>query len=542
MPQPPQLVTKQLYALEILSSLSYRTGELQGYLQLVAKNVSELIGIDWSVVTFCREGLETVLASSIDIGDFSDRQVSLHGTLTEAVINSGSCMYVENTSIDQYYRGVPEGYHAYLGAPLRLPTGEIIGTICSFHRQPRKFSRKDIRLVEIFAERAATAIDNFNLYQQQQETNQKLQGEIKQRQEIEQALRKSEELLRQIAENLEPLVWMYSRDGEPIYMSPMFEKVWGIPLEQWYLDGTVCLNLVHPEDRQNVSIAFKSMFTGECNYNLEYRIIRPDNSIRTIRDRAFPIIDETGKVFRIAGLADDITERQREQKQTLEAKERLSEIGELATSIVHEVRNPLTTVLMGLNFFQRTELSESAQKRLTLALEEGERLKRLLNEILLYSKHEMIQKTPVDINELIRDVVENISTSQLAISKQIHFEPLPETKILYVDRDKLKQVSINLLQNACEAVTEDGEISVFLSSLTNSNQVCIKVHNGGAFISPEMLSKITKPFFTTKSSGNGLGLSIVKKIVDAHGGKLEIESSAIAGTTVSIFLPMNGDL
>lgn len=218
--------------------------------------------------------------------------------------------------------------------------------------------------------------------------------------------------------------------------------------------------------------------------------------------------------------------------------ERLSEIGELATSIVHEVRNPLTTVLMGLNFFQRMELSENAQKRLTLALEEGERLKRLLNEILLYAKHETIQTSFVDINKLIRDVIENISISQFAIRKQIHFEPLPETAIVCGDKDKLKQVTINLLQNACEAVADGGEISVFLSSPIDSNQICIQFKNGGEPIAPEMLSKITKPFFTTKPSGNGLGLAIVKKIADAHGGKLEIESSAISGTIVSMFLPI----
>ncbi|GBO55398.1 two-component sensor histidine kinase [Pseudanabaena sp. lw0831] len=531
-------IKKQQRTLEVLSSLSYRTGELKGYLQLVANSVSELLDLDWAVVTLCREGFERVLASSIDMGIEEDYQISLHGTLTETVIRNGRCLYVEDTSIDKSYGEPPDGYLAYLGAPLRLPTGEIIGTICSFHRQPRKFTHEEMILVEIFAERAATAIDNYNLYQKQQEINLALHSEIKERQEVEQALQKSEEQLRLIAENLEPLVWMYSHDRKPIYMSPMFEKVWGIPIEQWYEDGAVCLNAVIPEDRERISIAFKKVFLDGGNYDLEYRIVRPDGSLRIIRDQAFPIIDKNGQIYRVAGIAEDITERQQEQQRTIKTMERLSEIGELAATIVHEVRNPLTTVMMGLDFFHRMELSENARKRLTLALDEAERLKRLLNEILLYAKHEVIQVIPIDMNELTLELIKNISSTQVAIGKQIGFEAMPEPLIIFGDKDKLTQVLINLLQNACEAVPEGEKISVSFSSLISSRQICMQVQNRGTPIPSELLPNLTKPFITTKPSGNGLGLAIVKKIVEAHGGILEIESSPIAGTIVSVLLPI----
>jgi len=505
--------------LRILSSLSYRTGELNDYLKLVADNVSEMLGSDWVAVTLCREGQEQILASSIKLAE-SSLEGSIHGTVTETVVNTGKCLCVEDTSIDPRFGAVPEGYLAYLGSPMRLPTGEIIGTICSFYARRRKFTSDQINLVEIFAERAATAIDNYNLYKQQQEMNLEL--------------KKSEEQLRQIAENLEPLLWMYSHDGEPIYMSPMFEKVWGIPLAHWYADSMVCLNAVHPQEREKVLTAFNRVFSHSANYDLEYRIIRPDGNIRMIRDRAFLIVDESGAIYRVAGISEDITERQQEQQRTIKAMARLSEIGELTSTIVHEVRNPLTTVMMGLNFFERMDLSESARKRLLLALDEAERLKRLLNEILLYAKHEVLQLQPVDLNALTLEIIENILANG-GIEKQIIFMPLAEPFWVSGDQDKLKQVLINLLQNACEA--EGEEISVSFSSLTISHQICIRIRNGGTPIPSEILSKITQPFFTTKSAGNGLGLAIVKKIVEAHEGSLEIESSAIAGTVVSVILP-----
>jgi PAS domain S-box-containing protein len=528
---------KKQRTLEILSSLSYRTGKLKDYLQLVAVSVSELLDLNWTVVTLCRDGYERVLASSIEIGFGEDDKIAIHGSLTETVVKSGRCLFVEDTSINKEHGEPPEGYLAYLGAPLRLPDGEIIGTICSFHRRPRKFSLNDMRLVEIFAERAATAIDNYNLYQQQQEINQAFQAEIEERRVAEQLLKKSEEQLRQIADNLEPLLWLYSHEAEPIYMSPMFEKVWGVPLEQWYADGSVCLNSVHPEDREHVSTLFKQVFTDKNSYNLEYRIIHPDGRIKIIRDRGFPIIDQLGQIYRVAGISEDITERRQEEKRNIKAMERLSEIGELAASIVHEVRNPLTTVLMGLNFFQKMDLPDHAEKRLMLALDEAERLKQLLNEILLYAKHEIIKPQPTDLNELIIDCIENIASIHTTIGEKIYYKPPSEPIIVLGDRDKLKQVVINLLQNACEAISEGEEITVCASSLTASRHICMQVKNGGKAIAPEALSQLTKPFFTTKSSGNGLGLAIVKKIVEAHDGKLEIESSEISGTIISVILP-----
>jgi PAS domain S-box-containing protein len=540
-PQHRERITKQQRTLEVLSSLSYRTGELKGYLQLVANSVSELLDLDWAVVTLCREGFERVLASSIDMGYDENYRADLHGTLTETVIRNGRCLYVEDASIDKSYGEPPEGYFAYLGAPLRIPTGEIIGTICSFHRQPRKFTTDEMRLVEIFAERAATAIDNYNLYQAQQEINLALHSEIKERQEAEQALKESEMQLRQIAENLGSMLWLYSNDGKPIYISPIFENIWGVSSELIFADSEACLKAVHPEDKDRVAEAFKSLFTDNCNYDHEYRIIRPDGSIRTIHNRSFSIMDKTGRIYRIAGIAEDITERQQEQQRTIKAMERLSEIGEFATTIIHEVRNPLTTVLMGLNYFYRMELPENARKRLTLALDEAERLKRLLNEILLYAKHEVIQPIPVDMNKLAMELIENISSTQVAIGKQIVFEAMPESLMVLGDKDKITQVLINLLQNACEAVPEGEKISVSFASLTSSRQICLQVQNRGTPIPADLLPNLTKPFMTTKPDGNGLGLAIVKKIVEAHGGTLEIESSAIAGTIVSILLPMSSN-
>ncbi|QLE44491.1 GAF domain-containing protein [Nostoc sp. C052] len=394
-----------------LSSLNYRTGELVSYLHNIACGVSELIGVDWTVVTFCQEGFETVLASSLDMGE-GEHIYSLHGLLTGTVIQMGQSLAVKDAQKYPEYGQAPEGYCAYLGTPLRTAENKVIGTICSFNHLPRDFTKEDIQVVELFAERAATAIDNYHLYQQQCQFNHILEAEVEKR----------------------------------------------------------------------------------------------------------------------------TAELQAAQAKILE-QERLVAIGEFATMIVHEIRNPLTTMLMGLKYFQKTILTESAQERLALALSEASRLERLLSEILLYAKPQVLQLCELDINEFIYELLGCIREMPEALERQIEFIPAsPNVKILG-DKDKLKQVFINILRNACEAVTA-GDIVKWKVDFSDTDKVCINVQNSGEPIPSEILTKLFQPFFSTKSCGTGLGLAISKRIVNAHNGKLLISSDLLTGTNVSVQLPV----
>ncbi|WP_225931238.1 two-component system sensor histidine kinase NtrB [Leptolyngbya sp. 7M] len=235
----------------------------------------------------------------------------------------------------------------------------------------------------------------------------------------------------------------------------------------------------------------------------------------------------------LLSVANDITER----RQTEKALERLAEIGELAAMIVHEVRNPLTTVIMGLQSFQTLELSDRARLRLELALEEAERLQRLLNEILQYARCQKLDLAELELNTLIQEMLETIRTMPAAQGRLIKFTPVDPIRVLG-DRDKLKQVFINLISNACEAVALGESITWKIDACQLQRTVCVQIHNGGEPIPGDLLPRLTKPFFTTKSSGNGLGLAIVKQIVEAHNGELMIDSSeSIGGTTVTVMLP-----
>ncbi|MEO1207962.1 MAG: PAS domain S-box protein [Cyanobacteria bacterium J06638_20] len=241
-------------------------------------------------------------------------------------------------------------------------------------------------------------------------------------------------------------------------------------------------------------------------------------------------IEISGRSVLLA-LARDITER----KQMAQAQARLAEIGELAAMIVHEVRNPLTTVLMGLHAFAKMELPERAQMRLGFALEESERLQRLLNEILMYAREQTLELAPLDLSPFLTTLCEEFCHQPVALERHLQTAGFERECNIMGDRDRLKQVFINLLSNACEAVTA-GETIRF--SLTEKDHlVVIQVHNGGDPIPPEILPKLTTPFFTTKSSGNGLGLAITRRIIEAHRGTFHITSTQETGTIVTVRLP-----
>lgn len=228
----------------------------------------------------------------------------------------------------------------------------------------------------------------------------------------------------------------------------------------------------------------------------------------------------------------------RDRKASEAAQARLAEIGELAAMIVHEVRSPLTTVLLGLNAFRSLDLPDRFRTRLDLALEESERLQKLLNSILMYSREPALVPEPIEINDLIRHLAATLNQDSANQPPFLTVKTLPYPVNIRGDRDKLKQVFINLLANAREACPATGTIA-WMVRPPASGQVTISIHNDGEPIPPDFLPKLTQPFFTTRPAGSGLGLAITKRIVEAHRGQLAIVSNAV-GTEVTVTLPLAG--
>ena len=212
---------------------------------------------------------------------------------------------------------------------------------------------------------------------------------------------------------------------------------------------------------------------------------------------------------------------------------RLATIGQFASGIAHEIRNPLATISLALEHLRGLDdLPDGARKRAELGADEVARLERLLADILLYAKPLTLKRSPQDIATLVTEAIK--AEAQVTESIVITSAPCPPVS---VDRDRLRQVLINLLHNALQASPPGGSVKVHCRPVGG---VCAEVviANGGEVIPEKTLQRVFEPFFTSKSGGTGLGLPIVQRIVSAHGGEITLKSDAQNGTTAILRLPL----
>lgn len=209
--------------------------------------------------------------------------------------------------------------------------------------------------------------------------------------------------------------------------------------------------------------------------------------------------------------------------------------------IVHDMRSPLCVILNVLQACQKMSLDQFEQTRLSLALEEAERLKRMSDEILTHVRslcESTVLRQEIQLNELIYEIIRLSTDLTVAAGRRIIFVPDPMDGTVKGDRDKLKQTFLNLLTNACEATSPGDVITVHTQLNLRVNQILIRIHNGGSLIPPHLVSVLGYQPVTTKSLGHGLGLMIVRKVIKSHAGILEIESSRRKGTIVHVRLPV----
>lgn len=218
----------------------------------------------------------------------------------------------------------------------------------------------------------------------------------------------------------------------------------------------------------------------------------------------------------------------------------LAAIGEFASGIAHEIRNPLATINLALDYLERREaLAEPARRRVELAAGEAARMERLLRDILLYAKPVALDLQNVDLCATLERFLESNRGIADTRNQTFHLRRTATQVSIMGDRDRLTQIFLNLANNACEAAPRDSVIDWEVSYQEPAPTVSVRVHNGGDPIPAEVLPRLLQPFFTTKSQGTGLGLGIVKRLVDAHGGDITIDSKEKSGTTVSVTLPVS---
>jgi PAS domain S-box-containing protein len=241
----------------------------------------------------------------------------------------------------------------------------------------------------------------------------------------------------------------------------------------------------------------------------------------------------------VYGIGIDVTERRALEKRAADA-EALSAMGTLALNLAHEIRNPLNAAVLQLHLLGRDidkhapEATRAAMHRRTeIVGSEIGRLNRLLTEFLELARPRGIAREPVHVGRLVDDVLDLEREAAEGRGITIVREIAADGCVAIGDREKLKQVVINLVVNSIEAMKEGGTLTARVES---ESDVFLEIADTGQGIPPDVLANVFDPFFTTKEAGTGLGLSIVRKIVDQHGGEVKIESSS-QGTRVRVKIP-----
>lgn len=394
--------------------------------------------------------------------------------------------------------------------------------------------------------------------------NKTLQGEIIERQRVENKLRASEEKFRQLTENIREVFFLTTPDLKQIlYISPAYEEVSGLSRASLYEDPKTWLESVHPEDRYRIVAALARKFPDQKDWQEEYRILRPDGSERWIWVRAFRVLNEAGIVTRIAGIAEDITERKQAQADILNALAKEKELSELKSRFIsttsHEFRTPLTTINSSAELLEHYGEKWSVERKIThlhRIQASVTYMTKLLNDILVIGKVEAgklkLSLEALDLEKFCRTLVEEIQLqdrNQHQIIFSIRSEEkskvnMPFFRLPEMDKQLLRSILENLLSNGIKYSPKESTINLILSY--HNDQAIFQISDRGIGIPLPDRERLFETFHRATNvgtiPGTGLGLTIVKKCVDIHQGQISVESEVGVGTTFTVTLPMYNSL
>lgn len=385
--------------------------------------------------------------------------------------------------------------------------------------------------------------------------------DITERKEAEKALQESELRFRKMSEAISDYAYdmRVEEDGsmELESVSDAFGRMIGYSIEEMKERGG-WLSIVHPDDLGFVRTTGARLATGKQGHG-EFRIVNKQGETRWVLNYPNPIWDEEkGRVTRIYGSCQDITERKLAEEALAESEGRLRQsqkmeaIGRLAGGIAHDFNNILTSIIGYSDITLRyVEFNDPLRRNIEEIRKSADRAAKLTNQLLAYSRKQILQPTLLDLNEIVYDIDRMLHR---LIGEDIVLENVLAEKVAKIKADKgqIEQVLMNLVVNARDAMTRGGRLLIKTTNMevhkplhfkgftiTPNRYVLLQVSDTGQGMSDEVKEKIFEPFFTTKEvgKGTGLGLATVHGIINQSGGYVTFESEVGKGTTFNIYLP-----
>lgn len=495
-------------------------GSLKDYFDEICKIIKENLGYAFTGILL-REGDYLKLVSAWGYEEYKDFTLKLkigEEGLSGIAYKRGETIYSPDVRKDPFYVKVSDIIKSEVAIPLKTERG-ILGVIVISSPKPYAFSEEEISFLEALS-------DQISLFIQQ-----RLEKEEKE--EVISFLEEETKFSEMILRNLPIGVMVIDNnlrikrvnDGLALLLKKELKNLIGLK---------VCDILCSHEPGgyckiENAFVNRKLLFKEKFLVNVEGENVPmavTSSFIYTSED----IIN--GMIL----MVEDIREVAKLEEQ-LRRTERLSAMGKIAAYMAHEIKNPLASISTGIEFImEKLPPEENIKSYMNLILKEIYRLDRLIKNLLSFASRKPLNKVPVNISELLNECI-TIITPEM-IGKEIELKTSFEMGdlVVRVDPDQFKEVVLNLVRNAIEAIEEKGEIEIGYRKLGNNFVLWCK--DNGKGIREEYLHSIFEPFFSTKKGGSGLGLAIVHKIVEDHGGKIEVNSEYGKGSIFKISIPL----
>jgi PAS domain S-box-containing protein len=424
---------------------------------------------------------------------------------------------------------VAHSLRACWSTPIFSANGNVIGTLAMYSREPRSPSQRDQHIVEQITHLAGIAI---------------------QRKLDEDKLRDSEDQWRAVFENNPIMFFVVDAAGTVVSANLSGAEQLGYTVDE--LVGRSVLDVFYEADREAVQNQVAACFArlGQAS-SWEFRKVRKDGTVLYVRETA-RAMRRTGRDPVILVVCEDVTERKRAEEALHRAQAelahvtRLTTLGQLAASIAHEVNQPLAAIVAdanaSLNWLAaaKPEL-ERVRETLAAIATDGHRAADVIQRIRQLATKTEPRKARLNVDELVRDVVALVRAEVARYDVALTLESASPLPSVIGDRVQLQQVVLNLVMNAIEAmapVTDRPRKLVIRSERHDDDVVRVAVHDTGVGIRASDLDRMFSAFFTTKPSGMGMGLSISRSIIEAHGGRLWAAPSEPHGAIFQFSLPV----
>jgi PAS domain S-box-containing protein len=376
--------------------------------------------------------------------------------------------------------------------------------------------------------------------------------DIEDRKRAEQALKRSEAYLAEAQELTKTGSWARDIHSEQlVYCSDETYRIFGLDKAEGIPSIETFIQRIHPDDRAMVRVQSLQGAREKAEHAFEYRILSADGTVKHVRTLRRTVLNDSGEVVEVVGTTMDITERklaeqEREKLRKLEAElvhmNRVSTMGEMAASLAHEVKQPISAAVMNaevcLELLQREQPYVPDLTDATSAmLRSAKRAADIIDSVRSLTRRGTPKREVVVVNDVIREIDALLQNQARQYSVGVHLQLKENVPCIVGDRVQLQQVVMNLMLNAIEAMNDAGGELVVKSELTDAGYVLISVSDMGVGLPKENEGHIFEAFFTTKSQGSGMGLAISRSIVESHGGRLWATGNPGRGATFYVQLP-----